>query len=272
MKYNVIVNGACMVFFMCLAQPVVSMFYNGDSAAIATTIAGFRLYTLCMIFYGTNLIYRSYLQGTGQIKKSYALSICDCFLCPFLMSLLLGSLFGIPSIWLCYVLGEGITTIVMLALFRFRKCDVQGFGAFVPMPDALGKDILAIHEYSISENREDLSVRLSQDVSVFCTENGATVRQTYLVSLTVEEVVGNIMERGFSDGKAHHIDLRILRKSDGWTLRIRDDCPLFNPARYLEQFTDDDPSANIGLKLIRGIASDMVYLNALKLNNLMIRI
>ena len=55
-------------------------------------------------------------------------------------------------------------------------------------------------------------------------------------------------------------------------LRIRDDCTQFDPSKYIEQFDNTDPASNIGLKLIRGITVEMVYMNALKLNNLMIRI
>ncbi len=35
---------------------------------------------------------------------------------------------------------------------------------------------------------------------------------------------------------------------------------------------EDEPSQNIGLKLLRGIASDITYLNALSLNNLTIKL
>ena len=64
----------------------------------------------------------------------------------------------------------------------------------------------------------------------------------------------------------------MLKKDGAWMLRIRDDCSLFDPKKYLEQYTSDDPSANIGLKLLREIASEMTYVNALQLNNLMIKV
>ena len=92
------------------------------------------------------------------------------------------------------------------------------------------------------------------------------------MSLAAEEAVGNVIEHGFSDGKPHSVEVRVSKKDAEWILRVRDDCRLFDPKKYMEQYTDEDPSANIGLKLLREIASDMAYVNALKLNNLMIKV
>lgn len=274
MRYNIIVNGACTLAFLLLSGPLIRMFYSGDSAALTTTIVGFRLYALCLIFYGTNLIFRSYCQSTYQVKKSYLITVFDCFLAPFLMSLLFGAVFGIPAIWLCYVLGEGLTMIVMLMIFRLGNRKAPGLGSFIPNPPMLGEDIEAMLEYSISESSDEQACAISKEVAAFCSQHGANERQIFLTSLAVEEAVGNVMEHGFNDGKPHHIDMRILKKNDRWILRIRDDCPQFNPNKYIEQFDNDDndPASNIGLKLIRSIAVEMVYVNALKLNNLMIRI
>ena len=63
-----------------------------------------------------------------------------------------------------------------------------------------------------------------------------------------------------------------MKKSKDWILCVRDDCRLFDPKQYLDQFSDDDPSKNIGLKLLRAIASDITYFNALSLNNLTVKL
>ena len=88
----------------------------------------------------------------------------------------------------------------------------------------------------------------------------------------MEEAAGNALEYGFADGNPHRVELRLLKKEGAWLLRLRDDCPLFDPRDYLEQFAGSDPAANIGLKLLYGISADVTYLNALNLNNLLIRI
>lgn len=272
MRYNMIVNGACMLFFLALARPIVWMFYKGGTSAIDMTVTGFRFYVLCMIFYAVDLVFRSYCQGSGQTKKAYVITICDCFICPLLMALLLGGLFGVPAIWLCYVLGEGLTTVVMLSLFRMSNHEQHGLDAIIPFPRSFGRDIRAAYEHCLSGTGPNEVVEVSKKIGSFCADHGADNRISNLMSLAAEEAVGNVIEHGFSDGKPHSVEVRVLKKDAEWILRVRDDCRLFDPKKYMEQYTDEDPSANIGLKLLREIASDMAYVNALKLNNLMIKV
>lgn len=272
MRYNVKINGACMLLFVALAGPVVSMFYKGDSSGMDVTVTGFRFYALCMFFCGINLIFRSFCQSSGQKMKAYAITMSDSFVCPVLMALFLGSLFGIPAVWLCYAIGEGLTSVVMLLLFRMKNKERRGFEAVVPLPETFGQDIEAAFESSLTERDPDKVARMSMEAGSFCRGNGADRRTSYLISLAVEEAVGNVTEHGFSDNKPHIVEVRLLKKTDGWILRIRDDCRLFDPKKYLEQYTDNDPSVNIGLKLLREIASDITYVNAMNLNNLTIHV
>ena len=272
MRYNIWINGGCMIFFCLFAKPLVSIFYNGSSASMGTAVIGFRFYALCLIFFGFNLIFRSYCQGSGQTNKAYAITVCDCFLCPLIMALLLGTLSGIPTMWLCYVLGEGLTSAVMLVLFRGDNKWKNGIEAYIPFPQSFGKDIEAVFEQIITENDANEAAALSQLIDSFCSENSADARTSFFIALSVEETVGNVMEHGFNDGKPHCIEVRVLKKEDCWILRVRDDCRLFDPKKYLEQFTDQDPSQNIGLKILKGMASDITYLNALGLNNLTVRL
>ena len=271
-RYNLSINGGCMLFFVLFAKPVVSMFYKGGSSGMDTAVMGFRFYALCMIFFGIDLIFRSYCQGSGQTKKAYAITLFDCIICPLAMALLLGTLFGIPAMWLCFALGKGLTAAVMLALFRKANKGQRGFEAYIPFPKSFGKGIEASYEHSVTENDPGEAAVISQRVKSFCADNGADARTSFLIALAVEEAVGNVMEHGFNDGKPHSVELRVLKKTDGWILRVRDDCRLFDPKKYLDQYSDDDPSQNIGLKLLRGIASDITYVNALSLNNLTIKL
>lgn len=272
MRYNIWVNGGCMAFFFLFAGPVVSIFYNDASVSMDLAVIGFRFYALSMIFYGINLIFRSYCQGSGQTIKAYVITICDCFLCPLVMAFLLGTLFGIPTMWLCYVLGEGLTMAVMFILFHRGSKGQSGMEAYIPFPQSFGKGIEAAFEQNITENDPNEAATLSQRVGTFCSDNSADARTSFLIALSAEEAVGNVMEHGFNDGKPHCVELRVLKKEDSWILRVRDDCRLFDPKKYLEQFTDEDPSKNIGLKLLRGMSSDITYINALGLNNLTIRL
>ncbi|MBP3873264.1 MAG: ATP-binding protein, partial [Lachnospiraceae bacterium] len=83
---------------------------------------------------------------------------------------------------------------------------------------------------------------------------------------------GNIVEHGFNDGKKHSVDVRIVAADEPLTIRIRDDCPAFDPAKYMEQFSHEDPSKNAGLRLIAGIAKSINYQNNAGINTLLINV
>lgn len=82
-------------------------------------------------------------------------------------------------------------------------------------------------------------------------------------------MAGNIVSYGFKDNEKHHVDIRVVAK-DGIILRIRDDCREFDPKKYLEQFSPEDKTKNIGIRMIAGIAKDMTYRRNAGINTLLI--
>ncbi len=122
-----------------------------QAAMLGATVTGFRLYALCMVFYGMNVVFRSCCQGTGQIRNAYMLTVCDGFAAPLVMAPVLGSLFGVPVLWLCFALGKGITTAVMLLVFRKMNASVRGCDAVIPVPRHFGEDIEAALDCTVSE-------------------------------------------------------------------------------------------------------------------------
>lgn len=270
LKYCVLVNITLILVFQLGAAPFIGLFFSESPDTEALAVAGFRFYVLCMVFYSVNGLYRNFCQGSGQFRRSFIISAADCFLFPFLTALVLVFSAGIPAVWLCYVIGEGLLTLVIMLYFRKKNAECSGVEALIPFPEHFGRDILAVMDFSISENNMDRVMKKSRSAESFCREQGADQRTAFYMALFIEEAVGNVIEHGFADGRNHCIDIRILRKKDGWILRMRDDCPLFDPNKYLEQYDDTDPCGNIGLKMLRGMSSNIVYLNTLSLNNLII--
>ena len=66
--------------------------------------------------------------------------------------------------------------------------------------------------------------------------------------------------------------VRVVRKDDDLILRIKDDCVPFDPGERAKLSDPDDPTKNIGIRMVFGIAQDVQYQNILGLNVLMIRI
>lgn len=259
-----------MTVFFLLAKPVVMMFFKGDPEAVPLTVTGFRMFVLAMVFFSLNTVYRSFCQASGQPKKAWFISLADNLAAPLLAAWVSGLLFGVLAVWLCYVIGEGLAALAMICAFRRGNQDKKGFASTLPFPASFAGDITASFECSIGTEKE--LVAMSEYANDCCLKAGADRRTAFLIALSIEEMAGNVIEHGFTDGKAHRVDLRILKKTGRWIVRIRDDAGHFNPVDYIEQYAGEDPVENIGLKMIRGLADEMIYLSALNLNNLIIKI
>ena len=108
----------------------------------------------------------------------------------------------------------------------------------------------------------------------FCEENGFSKKTSMILSLCIEEMGGNIIRHGFSDGRQHYIYLRILAKSDEVILRIRDDCKPFNPLEHYRMTVQDEenPAKNMGIRMVMKLCSSVQYLSTFGTNNLIIKI
>ena len=93
------------------------------------------------------------------------------------------------------------------------------------------------------------------------------------MSLTVEEMAGNVIAHGFTkDKRRHSMEVRILKKGDEYIVRIRDDCVYFAPLKRLQLYSPEDPMHHVGLRMIIGLARETRYTCILKLNNLVVRV
>ncbi len=117
--------------------------------------------------------------------------------------------------------------------------------------------------------QEDV-VDVSKKASDFCNGHGFERKTGMYIALAIEEMANNIISYGFSDGKAHSIDIRIIANDEDAMLRIRDNCRNFDPVKYLELHQSDDPVAHIGIKMVMKLVKDAKYETSLGLNNLLI--
>jgi anti-sigma regulatory factor (Ser/Thr protein kinase) len=116
--------------------------------------------------------------------------------------------------------------------------------------------------------KEDISAA-SIAIGEFCKAHGEDDKTSYYISLCMEEITANIINHGFGiDNKDHRIDVRYVIKKKKRTLRIRDDCEIFDPISYFELHKNDAPSKTIGIRVVMSLTKDANYINSLGLNNL----
>ena len=114
------------------------------------------------------------------------------------------------------------------------------------------------------ELKNDLSEleRLTQVINEYCKSSGFSSEVLFALSLSLEEVLTNIMSYGYEDEGEHIIVVSIRRSDGGLEIEVMDDGRAFNP---LEQ-EPPDTNAPLEERPIGGLGIHLVhhYMDALK--------
>ena len=263
------VCGAAAVTFV-LARPLTGLFFSDPGSEVyRLTVLLFRIFPFCMPLSAINVVMTNYFQSSSRIKIVNVLSVMDGVVGTVLSSLLLAPFMGAAGVWLAHVLN-GIFTLIAVVVYSRM---VRG-----KMPRTID-DLLALPEgFGVAEDqRLDISIHNTTEVTdtsrlviEFCKRVGIDARRTMYAGLCMEEMAGNIVEHGFSDGKKHMVDVRVVNRAEGLLLRIKDDCRAFDPKEKLALIDPEDVTHNIGLRMVQRLAKDLSYSNVMGLNVLTI--
>lgn len=272
MKYAIIGTGVIAVITFVFASPFALMFLDAENTdALSLAVRCIRFHTISMPIYSLIYVVMNFMQGTKNVKMAHIVCILDNFVYIVLFAAILGFAFGTDGVWAAFPLTEVVMCITLcLIVWVHHKKFPKDIMAFAFLPDNFGAAKEDVLEMSVSDAKDVMS--LSRETETFCKKHGADKRRTFLLSLAVEEMAGNVMEYGFADGKKHNLELRLVKKDEDYIIRIRDDCRAFNPLKQLEVTDMADPFSNIGIRMVSKMAKSFDYVNTMKINNLIIRV
>ena len=271
-KVTLIVGGALTAILLIFADPIAGAFGGGDGAQMVSLAAkGLRIYAASILFYGLNVAFINYTQGMRRM----VISDLFCFLVnlPFIVlpALALFGLLDADAVWWSFLIGETLNLICIIVFAAVKK---RGFPFrakdYLFLKDDFGVSDDNLLDFSVTEQEQVIPA--SQAVEAFCKEKGATEKETMMLSLFVEELSKNIIQYGFTDKRSHSIDIRLIQLDNGWLLRMRDNCKKFDPTEWIKLHEDSDPTKNLGIRMVCGMAKDVKYLSTLELNCLSITI
>ena len=271
----------CFVPLMCavsaviilLAVPFTRQFYRDPSAPVyMMTVRAFQILPLSMPLSLICMHFVCYGQISGKQVLVHVLSVLDGLICIAAFTALLIPRYGMNAVYIANVLNGVVTLLVVIlyAVLKNRRIP-RNMEELMVIPEGFG----------VAENdRMDLTVRsmeevvtVSEKVQRFCLEKGLDAHRSTLAGLAMEEMAGNVVSHGFNEDKRNHsVDIRVVHKSSGLQLRIRDDCMPFDPGERIKLTDPSDPSSNIGIRLVFQIAEEVEYQFILGLNVLTIRI
>lgn len=271
-RYIPIMCGFCVMIILC-AEPFTRLFFRDPSQPVyMMTVWAFRILPLCMPLSIITMHFVCYAQTSGKQVLVHTLSLLDGVVCVAGFSALLIRWLGIRSVYVANVCN-GIVCLIFVIFYAHikQKRFPANMEQLMTIPDDFGASPDERIDISVQSMDEVLTV--SKRVTEFCRQRGIDERRTYLASLCMEEMAGNIVEHGFTkDNKRHSIDIRVVHKGDDIILRIRDDCVPFNPQERRLMTDSTDRLKNAGIRIVYQIAQSVEYQNLLGLNVLTMRI
>ena len=257
------------------APQFASLYIKDNPEALRLAVTAVRCYAIGMPINGLNLIYLNYFQGIG---KSFLASVSG-FICEsgllILSAAALVPVLGADAVWWAFPVSQFLVMcyygIVVAIESRRIKIYREGlWNRVLLLPDSF--DVTDREKLDVTITDMDGVMQLADAVWKFCELHGCDSATRNHLVLSVEELAGNMIHYGFTDGKPHCIEARILKKPGGYYVRFRNDCLIFDPVRQVKLLSDEDPTYHIGLRMIAGLARDIQYTCVLKLNNILVKI
>ena len=243
--------------------------FTSDVLILEQAYLMLRFYSLCMPFNIVVVVLSAIYLNEGKTVLSNIMNLLTALLIPCALCTVLPLFMGINGIYINYMLTEIITIIIFYVYASiYNRKPVTSISRLLCLP----KNFDAVNKMTVSVNSISDTMNLSENVIASCKEKGIDSRRADAAGLCIEEMATNVILHGFSkDRKKHHtIDVFVKVENNEVNIRLRDDCLPFDPLKRLS--ASENNESNLGLKLVRGIASDMQYQTTFGLNILNITI
>ena len=258
-----LIGGTLVALSLGLTAQVLLKLFTDDPELLALSVSALRLYLMGVPFLALNFSAAAYLQGVGQNKAASLVIFLNHILLSISAAFVLGRMFNEKGIFASYGVCEIAMVILLLLMIVFYYLR-QGR----KKPEGMVRERPEVRQ-SIGSVEE--AVEASKKIHTFCLENGITEREAFTIALCTEELAVNSIEHGFNDGKKHHLEMRAVVHENNLLLRLRDDCRRFDLVERYKIINPDDPTKNIGLRLIFKKADDVSYSSALSMNNVCVK-
>ena len=272
---TLVITAGIAALIWIFAPQFASLYIKDNPEAMRLAVTAVRCYAIGMPINGLNLIYLNYFQGIGKSKlASVSGFVCESGLL-ILSAAAMVPLLGADAVWWAFPISQFLVMcyygIVVAIESRRIKIHREGlWNRVLLLPDSF--DVTDQEKLDMTITEMDEVMQLTDAVWNFCELHGCDSTRRNHLALSVEELAGNMIRHGFTDGKPHCIEARVLKKPAGYYVRFRNDCLIFDPVKQVQLLSDEDPTYHIGLRMIAGLANDIQYTCVLKLNNILVKI
>ena len=269
--HGLIYTGIVTAVLFVIADPLAAIFLKSDDPT-ALSLGRECIRTACfsLPFHAIIYNFNNYLMAVKKLRfcRIYGFLI-ECG-CPVPITFLLLRVIGFHGAWVAKVLSMLVLSLIaVLYISRYEGRTIRDKMLLLPESFGIPKE----NELAVMGTTTEEIIDLSRIAIAFAMEHGAEKKKALLFGLITEELAGLFAEHGFSDGKSHHINLRLVAKNEDLIIRIRDDCRLFNVTEYYQIIREiQDKEQEIGLTIIMNLAAEVKYNATFGANNLIVRL
>lgn len=231
------------------------------------TIDLYKAYSLSMPLNIIALAIINSYQALGKITYCNIITIISAYVFPIAFAYLGNSFLGINSIWYCYPFAEiAVIMIVYFVACIKKRHIITSLSEIICLDSNLEiKSRMTISIRTIQEVEE-----VSKKIQSYCLSENISKNKSYIAGLCSEEIAVNIIEHGFTKSKKKHkeIDIYVCAENESVNIRIKDNSVAFDP--HTKIVNSDDPTINIGIRMVSKLAKEMNYQNTFGLNVLSI--
>lgn len=257
------ITGLSVILLICLFPGFLCRLFGLKEVAVAAMGSrALRIYSMGAFFGGINIVLEGYYQACEMEKNAFRLAVLRsaAVLLPYTA---LFSFLGLKWFWWLFPFTE--ISSLLLFLLWLKRWGQKGSGY---EPERVFSRTI--------ENKNDDLMALTQAAEQFCHKWKADRKQTYFVTMAVEEICLVIMEKAFQQRQRGFIQLTLIALEDScFELHIRDNAASFNPfslnTNKWNQRGDYDLDA-MGMLVIKQKAREFFYRQYQGFNSLVVKV
>lgn len=264
LKKTTIVSILMIICIVCFSGQISRAFFQYGTAEYTYSVDCLLIIPYFVLPGVLLRIIMSAYQTLGHTNVSVGLTISENVIAAITV-ITFAKISGVMGVWLGLLVGEFIALLIGL-IYSWIAERKLSFKVEVLTPMSGKLDVDEEHRLSRTIYDMDSAIGLSKDICDFCKKLGLGPKKVMISGLAIEEICILMFKYSLCNVKNAQADVRIFYKDDVLTIRFRDNGRIMFNGDKIEVNDPNDSAANIGIKMLISMATDVTANSIMGLN------
>lgn len=205
-----VLSGVLAVIVLIFAAPLTGMFLKGNGEDVILAKRSLCMYVFSLPLALINNVLASFYQATKNLKIPAILSVFRGFVFPVAFALAASTVIRTDAVWLSFAAAELFSMILLCTMIAKKEKHLpKCFRDLMMLEKGFTPSEAKVLDLTRSKDMDKV-MQLAQQINAFCAEASVDERRSQILSLTIEEMAGNIVRFGYTKQGVHNIDIRIM--------------------------------------------------------------